>query len=43
MPESYYQWAINKGISRREFLKFCTAMAAMLGLEASMVPKIVHA
>jgi hydrogenase small subunit len=43
MPESYYQWAIKKGISRREFLKFCTAMAAMLGLEASMVPKIVHA
>ncbi|HHV63884.1 MAG TPA: hydrogenase small subunit [Peptococcaceae bacterium] len=43
MPESYYQWAMKKGITRREFLKFCTAMAAMLGLEASMVPKIVHA
>lgn len=43
MSESYYQWAVNKGISRRDFLKFCTAMSAMLGLEASAVPKIVHA
>lgn len=43
MPESYYQWAVNKGISRREFLKFCTAMAAMLGLEANIAPQIANA
>ncbi len=43
MQESYYQWAVRKGITRREFLKSCTAMAAVLGLEASAVPKIVHA
>jgi len=43
MPESYFQWAVKKGITRRDFLKFCTATAAMLGLEASAVPKIVHA
>jgi len=43
MPESYYQWAVKKGITRREFLKFCTAMAAVLGLEASAVPQIVNA
>lgn len=43
MSESYYQWAQSKGVTRREFLKFCTAMAAMLGLEASAVPKIVNA
>ncbi|KLU67686.1 uptake hydrogenase small subunit precursor [Desulfosporosinus acididurans] len=41
--ESYYQWALKKGISRRNFLKFCTAMGAMLGLEASALPKIVNA
>ncbi|NLI92746.1 MAG: hydrogenase small subunit [Peptococcaceae bacterium] len=43
MQESYYQWAVKKGITRREFLQFCTAMAAVLGLEASAVPKIVNA
>lgn len=43
MQESYYQWAVKKGISRRDFLKFCTAIAAMLGLEASAVPKIANA
>lgn len=43
MVDSYYNWALKKGISRRDFLKFCTAMAAMLGLEASAIPKIVHA
>lgn len=43
MPESYYDWAVKKGISRRDFLKFCTAVGAMLGLEAGAVPQIVHA
>ncbi len=41
--ESYYQWAERKGISRRNFLKFCTIMAGMLGLDATAVPKIVQA
>ena len=43
MQESYYQWALGKGITRRDFLKFCTAMAAMLSLEASAIPKIANA
>lgn len=32
-----------RGLSRREFLKFCTAMAAGLGLEATAAPQIAHA
>lgn len=45
MPESesYYQWARRRGISRRDFLKFCSLMGAMLGLNAAEVPKIVQA
>jgi hydrogenase small subunit len=31
------------GVDRRTFLKFCTATAAALGLEASMVPQVVAA
>jgi len=33
----------NRGVSRRDFLKFCTAMAATLGLSASYIPKIAEA
>ncbi|MCL1790986.1 MAG: hydrogenase small subunit [Peptococcaceae bacterium] len=43
MQDTCYQWAVKRGVSRRDFLKLCTATAAMLGLEASAVPKIVHA
>jgi hypothetical protein len=33
----------RKGVSRRSFLKFCGAMAATLGLEATYLPKIAEA
>jgi [NiFe] hydrogenase small subunit len=33
----------KKGLSRREFIKFCGLMAATLGLEVSFVPKIAEA
>jgi [NiFe] hydrogenase small subunit len=33
----------KKGVSRRDFMKFCGLMAATLGLEASYVPKIAAA
>jgi len=33
----------RRGVSRRDFLKFCTAMAATLALPSSLVPKIVEA
>lgn len=31
---SYYQLARRRGVSRRDFLKFCALMGAMLGLDA---------
>ncbi|MCG1024500.1 hydrogenase small subunit [Dehalobacter sp.] len=40
---SYYDWARQKGISRRDFLRFCAMTAAMLGLDATAVPRIVEA
>src|SRR5512139_2085527 len=32
-----------RGVSRRDFVKFCSAMAAMLGLPRSAGAKIAHA
>lgn len=32
-----------RGVSRRDFLKYCTVMAGALALESTMVPKIAHA
>jgi hydrogenase small subunit len=33
----------HQGISRRDFLKFCTAVASILALPAAMIPKIAEA
>ena len=33
----------DKGVSRRDFMKFCTAIAAALALPASFIPKIAEA
>ena len=33
----------QRGVSRRDFLKFCSVMAGTLALPASMVPRIAHA
>ncbi|WP_293651393.1 hydrogenase small subunit, partial [uncultured Parabacteroides sp.] len=38
-----YEECRQKGISRRDFLKFCTTMAALMGLEASGVAQVVNA
>ena len=40
---SVYEECLKKGVSRRDFLKFCTAMAAMMGLEATGVAQVVEA
>jgi hydrogenase small subunit len=37
---SYLQELENKGYSRRDFMKFCTILAAYLGLEASAIGQI---
>jgi hydrogenase small subunit len=40
---SLYQSLIRRGISRRDFMKFCTAMAATLALPPSYVSQIAEA
>ena len=32
---SIYEECLQKGISRRDFLKFCTTVAALIGLESN--------
>jgi len=38
-----YEECRQKGVSRREFIKFCSVMAAAMGLETTAVPQIVKA
>lgn len=40
---SYYEELIDKGYSRRDFLKFCTMMAAYMGLQTSAVAQMANA
>jgi hydrogenase small subunit len=42
-PLSTYEVMLQHGLDRRTFMKFCTMTAAALGLEATAVPKLVHA
>jgi hydrogenase small subunit len=41
--ESIYKALVRRGVSRRDFMKFCTSMAATLALPASSVSKIAEA
>lgn len=43
VSETVETYIRDKGISRRDFMKFCSAMAAALALPASFVPKIAEA
>lgn len=43
LGKTVYETAIEKGISRRDFLKACTALAATLGLDYSQSSKVVQA
>ena len=40
---TFYEEVRGNGVSRRDFLKFCTTMAAFLGLEATGVGQIAKA
>ena len=40
-PESRF-WE-KRGVSRRDFIKFCTAMTAALSLPAAMIPRVAEA
>jgi hydrogenase small subunit len=42
-PPSTYDVLRAHGVDRRDFLRFCTATAAAMGLEAAMVPKVIAA
>ena len=42
-PKTVYEDLRDQGYSRRDFLKFCGAMAAMLGLETSGVAQVAKA
>lgn len=42
-PRTLYEEIREKGYSRRDFMKFCGAMAAMLGLEASGIAQVATA
>jgi len=41
--ETIYEGLVRKGVSRRDFLKFCGTTAAVLGLSSSFVPTIAEA
>jgi [NiFe] hydrogenase small subunit len=38
--KQFYQRLEGKGVSRRDFVKFCTFLTAAMGLSASYVPKV---
>jgi len=42
-PPSTYDVLRAHGVDRRDFLRFCTATAAAMGLDAVMVPRVVAA
>lgn len=41
--KTYFETAIEKGYSRRDFMKFSAMMAAMLGLESNAIGKVAKA
>ncbi len=43
MEKQFYEKLKEKGVSRREFMKFCTALSATMGLSSSFVPKMADA
>ena len=42
-PLTVWEQAQLKGYSRRDFVQFCTWLAAAAGIEASAVGQVVHA
>ncbi len=43
VPDTMESLADKKGVSRRDFMKFCSGMAAVLALPSSFIPKIAEA
>jgi [NiFe] hydrogenase small subunit len=40
--KDFYQRLSESGVSRRDFMKFCTALTATMGLSATWVPKVAE-
>jgi [NiFe] hydrogenase small subunit len=40
--KEFYKRLEQKGVSRRDFMKYCTALTATMGLSASFVPKVAE-
>ena len=40
--KAFYERLEGKGVSRREFMKFCTYLTATIGLSSSFVPKVAE-
>ncbi|MEJ2491724.1 MAG: twin-arginine translocation signal domain-containing protein, partial [Desulfuromonadales bacterium] len=43
IPEEILQRVEARGISRRDFIKFCTATTAALALPVTMIPRVAQA
>lgn len=43
MPRTHYDDLMRNGVSRRDFLKFCSMTVACLGLAPGLVPEMAHA
>src|SRR5210317_215303 len=40
--KAFYERLEGKGVSRRDFMKYCTALTATMGLSSSFVPKVAE-
>ena len=40
--KAFYEKLESRGISRRDFMKFCTFLTATMGLSTSFVPKVAE-
>src|SRR5512147_759010 len=40
--KTFYEKLEGKGVSRRDFMKFCTFLTATMGLSSSFVPKVAE-
>jgi [NiFe] hydrogenase small subunit len=40
--KQFYEKLERKGVSRRDFMKYCTALTATMGLSSSFVPKVAE-
>ena len=42
MEKEFYERLEQKGVTRRDFVRYCTLLTATLGLSSSFVPKVAE-